>query len=121
MTSMATSTAGPGRREACATAHAYDVLSDRARLVARDPAVVAAMRRQGTQLNDLLRVVLDLCPELDLLPLPLLAQELRSWMSWGPVGCRVRTPGDRPEGQPVRRTYIRRAGPNAFCVSWRLQ
>ncbi|MFC4427137.1 hypothetical protein [Deinococcus navajonensis] len=116
MIPMATRTADFGTPDAEAVLHPFDVLCERARRLA-EALGTAARAHPGSGLNDLLRAVVDAAPELELLPLPLLAQELQMTLCGaglreaGMMGRRMRSSLDR---QP----RIRRLAPQVCGVAW---
>ncbi|THF68174.1 hypothetical protein E7T06_17730 [Deinococcus sp. Arct2-2] len=56
---------------------AYGELCRRARALGDDAAFLALLRRPGLEPNAALRLALDAVPALELLPLPVLAEEIR--------------------------------------------
>ena len=54
----------------------YEVLRRRARALRHDNTFLALLRRPGTSQSDALRLALDAVPALELLPLPVVAEEL---------------------------------------------
>ncbi|SMB78999.1 hypothetical protein [Deinococcus hopiensis] len=59
------------------TSPTYELLCQRARALGHDAAFLSLLRRPGLDLNTALRFALDAVPALELLPLPVLAEELR--------------------------------------------
>ncbi|MFC4454254.1 hypothetical protein [Deinococcus sonorensis] len=78
---------------ACSAPGPYELLSRRARALAHDARFLTLLSGPGVELNDAVRLALDAVPELELLPLPELAEEL------GTVLSRARTPGRAPRTQ----------------------
>jgi hypothetical protein len=64
-----------------APAGPYELLSHRARALGHDAAFMARLRRPGLGLSDAMRLALDAVPALELLPLPVLAQELGAMLN----------------------------------------
>lgn len=58
------------------TSPAYEALCRHARSLGHDAAFLSLLRRPGLDLNAALRFALDAAPALELLPLPVLAEEL---------------------------------------------
>ncbi|MFC4640208.1 hypothetical protein [Deinococcus hohokamensis] len=117
MIPKATRTAGSGTLDA--GLHPFDVLCAQARCLAQALGT-AVMAHPASGLNDLLRAVVDAAPELELLPLPLLAQELQAALrSTGPRRSGI--PGRQQEGAPLRQPRIRRLAPQACGVAWGLR
>ena len=67
----------------------YEGLCRRARALGHDDAFLSRLRRPGLKSNDAIRLALDAVPALELLPLPVLAQELGAVLGrvrpWAPA------------------------------------